>query len=478
MRAARYLCYNAIMTYQKPQKKTPEAGIIGLTITGIAWGAALAEKNIVTLASDTDDDLAEGVAEELSFPGHEPKLEAAVKQQVAAGTLQFSENTRRVITTCPVIFLTGMTPPDEAGIPSTRFLLSAVRQIANQSPQDRTVVVKASVSPGATAQLQREADETTAARQRKNGSAPNITLAVMPELFNDGRMLTAMRGKAPVVVGTDKKLPRAFTTLLDRIDPDENHRVMTDTVTAELSVFSDAGLVAIEEVYINTLAKIAADQGADARKLFTIMKKGSTTRRQVTDDRGTSAGAGGRRLMAETAELVRLAEKAGIKKPLIAQAISENTAHTKAVIKWLTAVIAMYPHDVIAFLGASPSPGTDDLRDAPAIDVLKALSAKYENDPPAGNAVKPFRLFVPYGADQVKWRLFRTRAAFDFADSAADATRGADILITLARYPGASRVLNEALTKRMRGRAIVDMAGVFDREKAEAFGFDYRTLFE
>lgn len=466
------------MTYQRPQKLAPQAGVIGLTITGIAWAAALAQHNIVTLASDTDDDLAEGIAEELTFPGHEPKLEATVHKLMKAGTLQFSENTRRVITTCPVIFLTGMTPPDENGMPSPRFLVSAVRQIANQAREDRVVVVKASVSPGTTADLQRTADETRSERIRRNGSAPRVTLCVMPELFNDGHMVAAMNGEAPLVIGTDSRVPKALTALLDKMDAGQKNRVTTDTITAELSVFSDAGLIALEEVYLNTIARIVAEHGGDARKLATILAKEGRTRRKVTTDGGAGTGAGGRRLMAETATLVKLAKDAGIEKPLIAQAVHENTTHTEAVIKWLQGLVGRRPDGVIAVLGASPSPGTDDLRDAPAIDVLKALSASYENDPPSEHAVKPFRLYVPYGADQAKWRLFRTRAAFAFCDTAADATRGADAVLTLARYPGASSALSPALKKRMRGRIIIDAAGLFDREKAENLGFDYYALFE
>ncbi|WP_329886381.1 UDP binding domain-containing protein [Pseudoramibacter sp. HA2172] len=467
------------MNWKRKEAPAPEVGVIGLTVTGLAWAAVLAEAGLNVLATDVDEEVAAGILEEMHLPGAEPELAALVQAMTEAGRLRFCEQPRQVIRECPVIGISCMTPAEEDGLPSPRFVISVVRQVAGQATGDRVLAIKSALPPGMAEKLQQAADTALAER---DDAMPSVSVVAMPELFNDGQMVAAMRRQDPLVVGradAAAELPASLIKVLDALDPTGKRRQFCSWATAELAAFADSGLVALRQAYGQAMSALAETMQADSRALTAILEVAEPRRRGRIAARRGGIGVGGKRLPAETAALTALFKQNGLTPTLTAAVTAGSAAHTKRCTQWLKEQLAHLPEDaVVAVLGLAPSPGTDDLRETPGIEVLKALAADFEDHPPAAGRPKPFRLYLPWGADQAKWRLHRVRDAFAFCTSAAQATRGADVLITLGRWPGMSRGLGPALKTRMRGALILDGASAFDREKAERLGFSYRALLE
>ena len=155
-----------------------------------------------------------------------------------------------------------------------------------------------------------------------------------------------------------------------------------------------------------------------------------------------------------------------------------NTAHFEKVKAWLMPAVQKITSNggKVAVLGLSNVPGTDDLRETPAVALLKAMAESFEDQTFEGE--KPFAFYLPWGMDQAKWRLFRTRAAFTFCASCAEATKNAEMVVILGAWPGMGRMLTPALAKRMAGRQIVDVTGSLDRKKIAALGLKPVGLFE
>lgn len=467
------------MNWKQKEAPAPEVGVIGLTVEGLAWAAVLAEAGLAVLATDMDAEVAAGILEEMHLPGVEPELAELVQAMADAGRLRFCEQPRRVIRECPVIGVSCMTPAGDDGLPSARFVVSVVRQVASQAPGDRVLAIKSVLPPGTAAKLQQEADTALAER---DDAMPRVSVAAMPELFNDGQMVAAMRRQDPLVVGRADAaagLPAAFVKVLDALDPAGKRRQLCTWATAELAALADSGLVALRQAYGQAVSALAETMQADSRDLAAILSAAEPRRRSRIAVRSGGIGIGGRRLPAETAALTALFEQNGLTPALTAAVTAGSATHTERCMQWLKDQLAPLPEDaVVAVLGLAPSPGTDDLREAPGIEVLKALAADFEDCPPAAGRPKPFRLYVPWGADQAKWRLHRVRDAFAFCASPAEATRGADVLITLGKWPGMSRLLTPGLARRMRGTLILDGAAAFDREKAKRLGLTCRALLE
>jgi UDPglucose 6-dehydrogenase len=446
-------------------------GVIGLTVTGLAWAAVLAEKGLEVLASDPDEDTAAGIQEELLLPGVEPGLEAAVKAQMASKQLTVLSQPRMIYRRCRFITLCCMTPSDAEDRPSLRFCESIVRQAAFQCPEDTVIAVKTVLPPGSIRHLQQLADE--AAKDRDDGlKAVHVT--ALPELYDDGHMLRAMRGDGPLVVGTDARYP-ALESVLSKLDKTGQRTLFCTPEEAEAAAVSDAGQAAFEQILANYFQDIAADCGADGGKVAGILAKADQMHRRFSPKPYRSVGAGGRRLAQEMANLAAY-EKDGT--ALVKAMEGANSAHTEKVKAWLLPLVQkqIEAGGRVAVLGLSNVPGTDDLRETPAVELLKAMAAPYEDQVP--ERLKPFALYLPWGMDQAKWRLFRTRDAFDFCTSVKEATQNAGMVLILGTWPGMGRLLTPALPKRMAGRLIVDTTGTLDREKAKRLGLKPAELFE
>ena len=444
-------------------------GVIGLTVTGLAWAAVQAEMGLAVLATDPDEDMAEGIQEEMELPGVEPGLREALEEQIASGGLTILSQPRRIFKTCQFITLCGMTPAGEDGQPSLRLIESVVRQAAYQCPEETVLAVKATLPPRGIRALQRAADDAAADRE----DAAAVHVIALPELYDDGTMLKAMRRDAPIVVGADGRY-QPTEAVLDVMDPDGSRRIYCTPEDAEAAAVSDAARTVFEQVLANYWQDVAADCGASGQKVLEILAKGESGRRRA--GLGLSAGAGGRRLSQELNNLSAFEKQE--ERSLIDAFQAANTAHFEKMKAWLLPPVQkITAHGgKIAVLGLSNVPGTDDLRETPAVELLKAIAAPFEDRQLEG--AKPFALYLPWGMDQAKWRLFRTRDAFTFCESCAEATKGAELVVVLGAWPGMGRILTPALAKRMVGRQIVDVTARLDRNRIAALGLKPVGVFE
>lgn len=446
-------------------------GVIGLTVTGLAWAAVQAEMGLAVLATDPDEDTAEGIQEEMELPGVEPGLKEALETQSASGGLTILSQPRQIFRECRLITLCGMTPAGEDGRPSLRLIESVVRQAAYQCPEETVLAVKTTLPPGGIRALQRVADETV---QDQEDAAP-VHVIALPELYDDGAMLSAMRRDAPIVVGADGRY-QPLEAALDVMDPDGTRRIYCAPEDAEAAAVCDAARTAFDQVLSNYWQDVASDCGASGQRVLEILTRGDQLHRRAAKGHRLSAGAGGRRLSQEMANLTAFEKQA--ERPLIEAFETANTSHFEKVKAWLLPPVNKVTAEggKVAVLGLSNVPGTDDLRETPAVELLKAMAAPFEDQKPEGQ--KPFALYLPWGMDQAKWRLFRTRDAFAFCESCAEATKNADVVVVLGAWPGMGRILTPALAKRMAGRVIVDVTAGLDRKKIASLGLQPVGLFE
>ena len=448
------------------------AGVVGMTVTGLALAGVLAEAGVTVLLSDLDEEMVNAVAEE-ELPGEEPGLRDLTEKGIAGRKLVLCPNLRRVIRECPVIFVTCMTPPDDAGRPDTRFAASIVRQIAAQCPEDRAVVLRLTAGIGTAATLQQVADEALADRQKDEPDAPAVRVMTMPALYDDGMMIAGLRKDGALAIGCDGDMPEALADIISQL-PDYTKRArVTDTRTAEAAALASSVEFAVRDALRRETAAVCGAAGIQADAVFDLLNAHGKATRRLEGAHSLSPGFAGSRLARECAEWTDCGRDVSAKTPLTKSVLLYHDQSAGAVTRYIKKMTKGIKAP-IAIAGLAYAAGTDDLRESPAVEALKILGMPHAEISPEKQ--KPFRLYLPTEDTQAKWRLFACRDAFEFCDGFAEATSGAGALVVLGRIPGLR--LTPALHRRMAGHLIIDAVHLFDRRKAEALGFDYRLIFE
>ena len=448
------------------------AGVVGMTVTGLSLAGVLAEAGMTVLISDLDEEMVNAVSEE-EIPGEEPGLRALTEKVVSNRKLILCPNLRRVIRECPVIFVTCMTPPDDAGRPGLRFATSIVRQIAAQCPEDRVVVLRLICGIGTVGKLQKTVDEALADRQKDEEHVPAVRVATMPSLYDDGMMIASLKRDGALAVGCDGDMPEELKKVLNQLPACDKRVYLTDSKTAEAAALAASVRFAMRDVLHRETAAICGAAGISADEVFGVLDTHGKITRRLEAAHPLSPGFAGSRLAKECDEWTDQARDVSVSAPLAKSIIRENKRSAESVARYIKRAIKSIKAP-IAVAGLAYAPATDDLRETPAVEALKILGMPYAEINP--EAPKPFRLYLPTEGVQAKWRLFACRDAFDFCDGFAEATQGAGALVILGRIP--SLRLSPALARRMSGNLIIDTVCQFNRQKAEALGFDYRLLFE
>ncbi len=440
------------------ENTTKRAGIIGLTLQGMAWAVTLAKAGVAVYLTDMDEEVVNSALEG-SVPGEEPGLREGIAKAQGDGSLKVVENLRRVIRECPVIFITAMVPTGEDNRPNARFVEAIARQIANTAQEDRVIVIRSLVTPGTAAALQGVVDATLA--ERELDTPIRMTLVSMPELYVGGQRLKVAQGRGVLPLGCDEKsVPVCLTNMVRALKGGAGRIHGCTTVDAEMAAFAWGGLEALTQAYLDGVDELCSGVGSEGGAVLSIL---NAQAEGVDYTHTGGAGFGGEFLPVLAQEMVALGGENHHPQALLKKALLINEGHTKATIRKILRILGKNKDKGVAILGLSPVPHTDDLRNAPSLEVVRALVAK-------GVTVK---LYLPHGADQAKWRLYKERDAMVFCDTVKAATTEVDALLILGQFKGLGRLLTPALKKRMGGKVIVDVVGALSPRAAEHLGFQY-----
>ena len=453
-----------IITLEEKQMKNmnkPRVGILGLTLENLGWASVLSSHDIMVLCSDLDEDLVEScVAEE--FSGYAIGLLDKLKQGEISGYLSFTTAVRQLIKSTDIIFVDAMLPQDEKGVSSLRFLESSLRQVASLSEENKLVVLRSIMPVGSTQKLQEMINDQL--RDRDMTTPIEIRLVAMPFLFSGGHLIESMEktGNFPVGIDEGEDLPPELDQIFQMLQVGRGRIQLCTTREAEMTAFAYSGLVAMTQAYVNEVAGLCKTMDIEGDVVAKLINKELSKNSVITTP---TIGFGGSHLARETMELTSLGRQSKVPITMGEVALKANGKRKKDEISKLLKLIKI-KEGRIAILGGAAVPNSDDFRDAPALDMIKAL-AQTENH---------LTFYTPHGMDQAKWRLYKERDGISFYNSAAEATKGADILILLGNFKGQEKILSKALAKRMKGQLILDFVGAFNKKKAATLGFEYNRI--
>ena len=233
--------------------------------------------------------------------------------------------------------------------------------------------------------------------------------------------------------------------------------INTDLASAELIKYSANAFLSLKISFINEIAELAEKVGADAQQ---IAKGIGSDARVGKSFLQSGLGWGGSCFGKDTAALVATGREYGLQMPIVQAARDVNERQRVRVIEKLQGELKILKGKTIGILGLAFKPFTDDLRDAPALDIARRLvdrGAKVKvHDPVAAGRVKSDALIVA-----------------DFCEAPAQVATGADAVILVTEWPDYQRLPWEEMAQAMRTRIVLDGRNVLDGAHLRSLGFRY-----
>lgn len=426
--------------------------IIGSGYVGLVSGACFAEFGHQVTCIDRDKEKIHAL-DNGKIPIYEPGLTELVQKNTAAGRLQFTCDLLPSIPEADAVFLAVGTPSRRRGdgYADLSYIYDAAREIAPLLKGYTVLIDKSTVPVGTARQVDRIVKEIN----------PDADLDVVsnPEFLREGSALNDFMRPDRVIIGTDSQ--RAATLVKNIYNPlylQETPFIITTQETAELIKYASNAFLAVKVSFINEMANLCEAVGADVVDLALAMGLDGRIGAKFLHP---GPGYGGSCFPKDTLSLMRIAQENGCAVRLVEAAVEANAAQKARMVKKIRDGLGgNLAGKIIAVLGLTFKPETDDMRDAPSLTILPALLEK-------GARLK---VHDPQGIDEA----IKFIPPCEVAKNAYDACQGADAVILMTEW-NQYRALDLARIKASMGDNPVffDLRNVYMPEQVKEKGFKY-----
>ncbi|MDH5556567.1 MAG: UDP-glucose/GDP-mannose dehydrogenase family protein [Alphaproteobacteria bacterium] len=427
--------------------------MIGSGYVGLVSGACFSEFGVHVTCVDTDaDKIARLNAGEI--PIFEPGLDQLVARNREAGRLTFTTELQPAVAGADAVFIAVGTPSRRGdGHADLSYVYAAAKEIAHSLDGYTVIITKSTVPVGTGDEVARIIQETR----------PDAEFDVVsnPEFLREGSAIGDFMRPDRVVIGTSSERAREVMRSLYRpLYLIETPILFTERRTAELIKYTANSFLAVKITFINEIADLCEKVGADVQD---VARGIGLDGRIGSKFLHAGPGYGGSCFPKDTLALVRTAEQYGAPVRIVDTVVDINDKRKKAMAgRVIEACDGSVDGKTIAVLGLAFKPNTDDMRDAPSLDIVPGLQA-------AGATV---RAFDPESMAEAKKML----DGVDWCDDAYQAMDGADAVVIITEW-NQFRLLDLKRVKSLLNQPImVDLRNIYKAEDMEAAGFRYRSI--
>jgi UDPglucose 6-dehydrogenase len=421
---------------------------VGAGYVGLTSAACLADLGNEVAVVDIDAAKVEQLNGQ-QLPFYEPGLQEVVIRNMQAGRLSFTTAFSQAIPGAEYAFMAVSTPQGEGGQADVSAVEKAARAIAEAMVGPLVIVNKSTVPIGTgdmVSEIVARHNETHQARVVSN-----------PEFLREGSALQDFMNPDRVVIGAhDRAIAEQVATLYESLDAPI---LITDIYTAEMIKYASNAFLATRISFINEIAHIAERVNADVK----VVAEGMGLDRRIGSlflDAGI--GFGGSCFPKDVSALAAIAEKYDYHPELLNAVLDINRDQRSLVVEKMEESLGGLSAQVIGLLGLAFKPNTDDIREAPSLDIARMLLAR-------GATV---RAYDPAAMDRSRVVLPEVAYMTD-AYAVAD---GADGLIVVTEWNEFRNLDLARIRHSMRRPALVDGRNIYDPAQMRELGFAYRGI--
>jgi len=425
--------------------------VFGTGYVGLVTGTCFAEMGNTVTCVDVDPKKVERLGRG-EVPIYEPGLQELLAENFRLKRIRFTTLARDALVDAQVAFICVGTPMSHSGEADLRYVESAARDIARNLNRYTLVITKSTVPVGTADKVRNWMRQELAAR----GSAIEFDVASNPEFLKEGTAVDDFMKPDRVVVGIDS--PRAEAMLQDLYHPFIRNGLrfyVMDIRSAEMTKYAANAMLATKISFINEIANICEKVGADVRQVRLGVGADARIGLQFLHP---GCGYGGSCFPKDVRALVFTAESGGYDAQLL-RAVDDINQRQKTLIQrklaqWCEFTNRPLGDLTVAVWGLAFKPNTDDVRESPALDLIRDLVK-------AGAKV---RAHDPKAIEETK-RALGELEGVTYVDDPYRATEGADVLCLVTEWRPYRRPDFERLAQQLKLRTIFDGRNQYDETK-------------
>jgi UDPglucose 6-dehydrogenase len=423
--------------------------VIGTGYVGLVSGVCFSELGNQVICVDNDQRKID-ILNNLESPIYEPGLTELIVKNHRLNRLEFTTDNSYGVENSDIIIIAVGTPPLPNGEANLEFIEQVAAEIATEMNDYKIIITKSTVPVGTNDRIKEIVSSLT--------KFP-FDIVSVPEFLREGSAVKDTLNPDRIVIGTDSDVAKGVLTELHK--PLTNNIIITDIRSAEMIKYASNAFLATKISFINEIANICDKVGADVTKVAEGMGYDNRIGAAFLN---AGIGYGGSCFPKDTNALVQIAGNANYDFKLLKSVIEVNQNQRFNILDKLKASLTTFSGKTITVWGLAFKPNTDDVRDAPAFEIISEL--------------------VSYGAnikayDPIALNNFRAQfddPAIQWCDSALEAAKDSDAICLLTEWDEFKIIDLKEVQDVMNTPILVDGRNIYSREQISATNFDYKSI--
>lgn len=430
--------------------------VIGTGYVGLIAGLGFAKWGNEVACLDVNQEKIEKLQRGIC-PIYEPGAATQLRDGLDSGRLRFTSDSRTAVEHGDIIFIAVGTPEQSDGNVEMQYVYSAAKCIALHMDRNKIVVNKSTVPVGTAREMQIFFQNQLKALGKQS---LRVDVASNPEFLREGKAVGDFNNPDRIVLGVSSEdVKEKLTALYNPLSRSNKPIFVTTPETSEMIKYASNAFLATKITFANEIANLCEKVGADAQLVTAAMGKDGRISPKFLH---AGPGYGGSCFPKDTKALVDTGIKYGARQTVVESVIRANEAQKKLAAD---KVLTRFPQGaVLSVLGLSFKPETDDIRESPAISIVRILMAK-----------KNFtlRLYDPKAMPAAKQELGTESPFLVWNDSAKATFDGADAILIPTEWGEFTTLDFESIGTRMRQRILFDFRNIYRKEQLQKAGFEY-----
>jgi len=432
--------------------------VIGTGYVGLVTGTCLSDMGNSVTCVDIIPEKIERLQQGI-LPIYEPGLEELVERNVHAGRLRFTTNYKEGLDNCDFIFIAVNTPTGTSqGRADMRYVESAARGIAEELDHYAVIINKSTVPVGS--------GDVVTRIIRENLARPDVPFGVVsnPEFLREGSAVQDFQNPDRVVLGSSDQAAaqRVATLYLPLRAP----IMITDLYTAEMIKYASNAFLATKISFINEIAQICERLGADVKEVSIGMGYDKRIGRAFLD---AGLGYGGSCFPKDVRALAHMAGEAGLHPQMLNAVMEINHDQRRLIVTKLGSILGSLRGCTIGILGLAFKPNTDDMREAPAVDIIRWITSQ-------GALVQVYDPVASQTAHEALAREGIRLDAVTFCENAYEVAEDADALVIVTEWNEFKSLNMLQIRNSMRRPVLIDGRNIYEAAELNRLGFIYRGM--